>query len=74
MNALKEVINNYINNIITLKTFEDRIITLMETQEDELLDVILEDIAYTSTGEISAGLISEDTLKKKLKEYLNKLQ
>lgn len=73
MNELKEIISNYINNIITLKIFEDRIVALMETKEDEVLDDILEDIAYTSKGEITKDLISEDELREKLKEYLKEL-
>ena len=46
MNELKEVINSYINNLMTLKIFEDRIVTLMETQGNELLDDIC--LLYTS--------------------------
>lgn len=73
MNEVKEIINNYINSIITLKIFEDRIVTLMETKEDEVLDDILEDIAYTTKGKVTSGLISENELKEKLKEYLKAL-
>lgn len=73
MNKLKTVINNYINNISTLKTFEDNILLLMESQENELLDNILEDIAYTTKGEPSKDLMSEEVLKEKLKEYLKTL-
>lgn len=73
MNKLKTVINNYINNISTLKTFEDNILLLMESQEDELLDDILEDIAYTTKGKLSKDLMSEETLKEKLREYLKRL-
>nr|DAK00257.1 MAG TPA: hypothetical protein [Bacteriophage sp.] len=73
MNELKEVINSYINNLMTLKIFEDRIVSLMETQDNELLDDILEDIAYTTTGEIDKKLLSEEQLKEKLREYLRKI-
>lgn len=73
MNKLKTVINNYINNISTLKTFEDNILLLMESQEDELLDDILEDIAYTTKGKHSKDLINEEALKEKLREYLKRL-
>ena len=73
MNEIKEVINNYINNITTLKAFEDSILLLMETKEDEILDEILEDIAYTSTGKPDKDLMSEDELKEMLKEYLKTL-
>lgn len=73
MNKLKTVINNYINNISTLKTFEDNILLLMESQEDELLDDILEDIAYTTKEKLSKDLMSEETLKEKLREYLKRL-
>ena len=72
MNELKEVINSYINNLMTLKIFEDRIVTLMETQGNELLDDILEDIAYTTLGKANKKLLSEEQLKEKLKEYLTK--
>lgn len=73
MNELKEVINSYINNLMTLKIFEDRIVSLMETQDNELLDDILEDIAYTTTGEKDKKLLSEEQLKEKLREYLRKI-
>ena len=73
MNKLKTVINNYINNISTLKTFEDNVLLLMESQEDELLDDILEDIAYTTKGKLSKDLMSEEALKEKLGEYLKRL-
>lgn len=73
MNKLKEVINNYINNISTLKTFEDNILLLMETQDDELLDDIIEDIAYTTKGKLSKDLMNEDELKKKLRKYLKEV-
>lgn len=73
MNTLKEIINSYINNISTLKTFEDNIIKLMESKDDGLLDDILEDIAYTSTEKSDKDLMSEDELKEKLKEYLKTL-
>lgn len=73
MSKLKTVINNYINNISTLKTFEDNILLLMESQEDELLDDILEDIAYTTKGKANKDLMSEDELKERLKEYLKTL-
>jgi len=70
MNELKEIINSYIDNSITLKTFEDRITTLMEIKEDEVLDDILEDIAYTTTGNIDKKLLSEEQLKEKLKKII----
>lgn len=73
MNELKEVINSYINNLMTLKIFEDRIVALMETQDNELLDDILEDIAYTTTGKTDKKLLSEEQLKEKLKEYLKRI-
>ena len=73
MNKSKEVINNYINNISTLKIFEDNILLLMETQDSELLDNILEDIAYTTNGKSDKNLMSEDELKKKLKKYLKEV-
>ncbi len=73
MNEIKEVINNYINNITTLKAFEDSILLLMETKDDEMLDEILEDIAYTSVGNPNKDLMSEDELKEKLKEHLKTL-
>ena len=69
MNKLKTVINNYINNISTLKTFEDNILLLMESQENELLD----DILYTTKGKLSKDLMSEEALKEKLREYLKRL-
>ena len=74
MNELKEVINSYINNLMTLKIFEDRIVTLMETQGNELLDDILEDIVYTTLGKANKKLLSEEQLKEKLKEYLKELK
>ena len=73
MNEIKEVINNYINNITTLKAFEDSILLLMETKDDEMLDEILEDIAYTSVVNPNKDLMSEDELKEKLKEHLKTL-
>lgn len=70
MKELKDIINDYTNDTITLKIFEDDILALMKIEEDELLDDILEDIAYTSTGKSNQNLMSEKELKKKLKEYL----
>lgn len=73
MNELKEVINNYINNITSLKVFEDSILLLMETQDNELLDTILEDIAYTTNSKSDKNLMSEYELKKKLRKYLKEV-
>lgn len=69
------------NNKISLKTFEDEIIELddnISSLEDDILSQILEDIAYTYTGEANTetkelNLISETELKKKLNKYLDKL-
>lgn len=81
MKNIKNIIQNYMNNKISLKTFEDEIIELddnISSLEDDILSQILEDIAYTYTGEANTetkelNLISETELKKKLNKYLDKL-
>lgn len=70
MNLLTKIITNYIEGSINLKVFEDRILLLMETQGEESLDAILEDIAYTTKGKANKDLISEKELKEKLKRFL----
>lgn len=70
MNLLTKIITNYIEGSINLKVFEDRILLIMETQGEESLDTILEDIAYTTKGKANKDLISEKELKEKLKRFL----
>lgn len=70
MNLLTKIITNYIEDTINLKVLEDKVLLLMETQEDELLDDILEDIAYTTKEKTDEDLMCEKELKEKLKRFL----
>lgn len=72
---IKEIINKYLKSEISLKIFEDTLLEIIKLNESEILDEILEDIAYTKLGILSSrdksyGLISHIELKNKLRQYL----
>ena len=78
MKQLNDIINKYYNGELTLFDFETKIINFPQNNDtNDLINEILEDIAYTKKGTLTKedkqySLITESALKNKLKVYLNK--
>lgn len=77
MKQLNDIINKYINGELTLFDFENEVLEFPITPlADDFINELLEDIAYTTTVELTEedkrnSLMSESDLKNKLKVYLN---